>query len=211
MINRITRWSLMAAALPFAHPAQAAATDAASSTADTATAATADTAAAVSATPIDAGQPANVPAHGATITFGHFTATHNPAELAVSSYPSEAAGDGNATNGYNLSRWAEDWSKMCDARNRRDLVDRLKCIPFNSRHSIYLTLSGEIRERVNLTTNPGLLNAEGQRQEMLRLVGGADLHVGPYLRFYGEVAHGGLGGINLGSVTGTQKNDAIWL
>jgi hypothetical protein len=145
------------------------------------------------------------------ITFGAYKSTRNPAEPAVSVYPNEAIRDGATTAGYNLSRWGEDWRRMCDARNRHDVLDRLKCISFDSSHDIYLTLSGEARFRTNLTTNPGLKDVEAAAAGHAASGRGADLHIGSHIRFYGEVAHGGLSGINLGTPTGTQRNDLIWL
>lgn len=135
--------------------------------------------------------------------------TRNPAKPGVDSYPPAAAGDGATAGGYNLSRWAEDWRGMCDPAKRDDPLDRLKCLPIDSNGDVYLTLSGEVRLRVNETTNPGLRETDAQRQDINRLVAGADLHVGPHFRAFGEIAHGGLAGRNLGAVAGTMRNDLI--
>nr|WP_156460706.1 alginate export family protein [Sphingomonas sp. Leaf339] len=124
-------------------------------------------------------------------------------------YPTEALGDGVTTGGYNQSRWAEDWSKYRDPKKRDDFLDRLKFIPFDTDGDIYLTLSGELRLRVNQTTNPNLRESEAQRQDINRIVGGADLHLGKHVRFFGELAHGGLGGVNLGTPAATLKNDLV--
>ncbi len=93
-------------------------------------------------------------------------------------YPAEAVGDGNTAGGYNQSRWAEDWTRYRDPAKRNDPLDRLKFIPFDANGNVYLTLSGELRLRVNQTTNPNLRDAEAQRQDITRIVGGADLHLG---------------------------------
>jgi hypothetical protein len=69
---------------------------------------------------------------------------------------------------------------------RDDPLDRLKFIPLDADGDIYLTLSGELRLRMNLTTNPNLRDAQAQRQDINRETLGADLHIGPHLRFYGE-------------------------
>ena len=125
------------------------------------------------------------------------------------SYPGEGAGDGVTNGGYNQSRWVENWTRFRDPKKRDDVLDRLKYIPIDSDGDVYLTLSGEFRLRVNATTNPNLREAEAQRQDINRIVGGADLHVGPHFRAYGEIAHGGLAGQNLGNVAGTLRNDLV--
>ena len=122
------------------------------------------------------------------------------------SYPNAAIGDGTTAGGYNQSRWAEDWSKLRDPKKRKDIVDQLKFISIAGDGDVYLTLSGEARLRVNETTNPNLRDAEAQRQDILRLFGGADLHVGKHLRFYGELAHGTLEGRNLGTALPNLRN-----
>ena len=122
------------------------------------------------------------------------------------SYPNAAIGDGVTAGGYNQSRWAEDWSKLRDPAKRKDIIDQLKFISIAGDGDVYLTLSGEARLRVNHTTNPNLRDSEAQRQDILRLFGGADLHVGEHLRFYGEVAHGTLEGENLGNVLPNLRN-----
>ncbi|MET0249494.1 MAG: alginate export family protein [Sphingobium sp.] len=135
--------------------------------------------------------------------------THQRASPAAAEYPAAAAGDGATTRGFNLSRWAEDWREMADPAKRDDPLDRLKFLPLDDDGDIYLTLSGEARLRMNLTTNPNLRESPHQRQDINRLVGGADLHVGPHLRFYGEVAHGGISGHNLGAPAATLRNDVV--
>lgn len=132
-----------------------------------------------------------------------------PATPVVIGYPAAANGDGATVAGYNLSRWAEDWRKMRAPENRDDVFDRLKFLPLDSDGDVYLTLSGEARLRVNLTTNPGLRDARAQRQDINRLVAAADLHVGPHLRGFVEVAHGGISGVELGAPAATLRNDVV--
>ncbi|WDF71381.1 alginate export family protein [Novosphingobium sp. KACC 22771] len=124
-------------------------------------------------------------------------------------YPADGAGDGITSAGYNQSRWVEDWSKLRDPAKRRSAIDHLKFIPVDAAGSIYLTLSGELRLRVNETTNPDLKDAQAQRQDIARIVGGADLHIGPHLRVYGELAHAGISGRNIGTPSGFLDNTAI--
>lgn len=132
-----------------------------------------------------------------------------PADKPTASYPPEATGDGPVTNGYSLSRWAEDWRSFRDRSKIDDPIDRLKYIPLDPDGDAWLTLSGEARVRMNLTTNPQLRDAQAQRQDIGRLVGGADLHVGEHFRMYGELASGYLGGRNLGNPAATLRNDLI--
>lgn len=131
------------------------------------------------------------------------------AEDKKAEYPASYNGDGAVTGGYSLSRWAEDWTSMRDAKKRDDLLDRLKYLPLDEDGDIYLTLSGELRLRVNETTNPNLREADAQRQDITRIVAGADLHVGEHLRAYGELAHGGIGGRNLGVPSTSLRNDLV--
>jgi hypothetical protein len=136
-------------------------------------------------------------------------ASRSPASPATTAYPPDAAGDGATTGGYNQSRWAEDWTAYRDPAKRDDPFDRLKYLPLDPDGDVYLTLSGELRLRVNHTTNPNLADSRAQRQDINRIVGGADLHVGPHLRAYGELAHGGLSGVALGTPAATLRNDLI--
>ena len=130
-----------------------------------------------------------------------------PATLIAEGYPANAAGDGATTGGYNLSRWAEDWRIYRDPGKRDDFLDRLKYVPITSDGNVYATFSGELRLRMNLTTNPGLRKADAQRQDINRIVGGVDLHLGPNLRVFGEVGHAGLDGENLGAPAANLRND----
>ena len=135
--------------------------------------------------------------------------TRDPATPTVTTYPAAAAGDGATTGGYNLSRWAEDWRVMRDPAKRDDPIDRLKFLPLDDDGDVYLTLSGEARLRVNHTTNPSLRDAPAQRQDINRLVAGADLHVGPHFRAFAEVAHGGIAGEEIGTPTTSLRNDLV--
>lgn len=133
-------------------------------------------------------------------------ATPALADAPLPAYPTTAQGEGATINGYNLSRWAEDWSVYRDPSRRDDVLDRLKYLPLDEDGDIYLTLSGEARARMNLTGNPQLVEGPEQRQDILRLVGGADLHIGDHLHFYGEIAHGQISGRNIGTPSGTFNN-----
>lgn len=154
----------------------------------------------------DAATPATKPARTRLGPISKDTSRTNEASPIAESYPAAAIGDGTTAGGYNQSRWAEDWSKLRDPAKRKDIVDQLKFISIAADGDVYLTLSGEARLRVNHTTNPNLRDSEAQRQDILRLFGGADLHVGEHLRFYGEIAHGTLEGENLGNPLPNLRN-----
>lgn len=149
------------------------------------------------------------PALAQTATPAESGETRDPATPTVTTYPAAAAGDGATTGGYNLSRWAEDWRAMRDPAKRNDPLDRLKFLPLDDDGDVYLTLSGEARLRVNHTTNPNLRETPAQRQDINRLVAGADLHVGPHFRAFGEVAHGGISGVEIGTPAATLRNDFV--
>lgn len=89
--------------------------------------------------------------------------TRTPATPIVTAYPAAADGDGATTNGFNVSRWAEDWRGLRDPAKREDVFDRLKFLPLAADGAVYLTLSGELRLRVNHTTNPNLRETRAQR------------------------------------------------
>lgn len=124
-------------------------------------------------------------------------------------YPADGAGDGVTSAGYNQSRWVEDWSKLRDPAKRKTYIDNLKFIPVDAAGDIYVSLSGEMRLRMNETTNPDLKNTQAQRQDIARIVGGADLHVGTHFRAYAELAHAGISGRNIGTPSGYLDNTAI--
>lgn len=131
-----------------------------------------------------------------------------PANDAIRPYPAQADGHGIKLGGINQSRWAEDWRIMRDPAKRDDPLDRLKYLPIDANGDVYLTLSGEGRIRANYFSNPGLVPSEHRREDRLRLVAGADLHVGPF-RLFGELAHGGLGGHNYGKAPTNARNDLV--
>ncbi|WP_241213260.1 alginate export family protein [Sphingomonas sp. ABOLE] len=129
-----------------------------------------------------------------------------PSSPATFTYPSQADGFGIKLGGYNTSRWAEDWRGMRNPKKRDDPLDRLKYLPIAGDGLAYVTLSGEIRLREQLVSQPGLSKGPHREEQLLRIFAGADVHVGP-LRAYGELAHGGLSGYNIGTPAGKSRND----
>ncbi len=105
---------------------------------------------------------------GCGLAIMSLTGTHHAAAPVATPYPDAAAGDGNTQQGYNPLRWAEDWRGMLDPAKRNDVFDRLKYIPIGS-DDLYLTLSGELRTRVNYFPNPQGRKSEHQRQDSYRI------------------------------------------
>ena len=124
-------------------------------------------------------------------------------------YPREGLGLGLRFGDYSEARWNEDWRVYRDPAKRDDLLDSLKFIPLDQKGEVYVTLSGEARLRTALTTNPGLREGRAQRLDTLRLVGGADLHIGRNFRAYGELAHGSAGGVGITNPVGALANDLV--
>lgn len=120
---------------------------------------------------------------------------------APSGFPAEGDGRPARTGGsYYYSRWAEDWSFLRDPSKSADLFDPLKFIPLNADKSAYLTLSGTARIGV-VTLDNVALNPKGKPLDagLFRGYVGADLHLTPWLRFYGELATAEIGGSNFHS------------
>lgn len=96
---------------------------------------------------------------------------------------------------YKLLRYEEDYSYLRDPRRRSDCWDPIKYIPLCGREDWYLSIGGEVRERYeiyhNLNAGAAPANAQGNNSDMLqRYYLHADLHVGPYIRFFGQVVTG---------------------
>ena len=105
-----------------------------------------------------------------------------------------ANGQEAAVRRYLPDRSDEDWSFLKDAP-KIDLWDRLKFIPLG-REDWFVTLSGEVRYRPegfriwSTDTRPGAVD----RYLLQRYLFGADVHVGPRARVYGEVQSGIING-----------------
>ena len=89
----------------------------------------------------------------------------------------------------NTFRWREDYSFL---RDRSDLTffEQLKFIPLNDAKTAYLTLGGEVRERVESYEHQffGLPPVGGSFTSFAtRLLADADLHVGPHFRAFAEL------------------------
>ena len=138
-------------------------------------------------------------------------------------------GKGPGRDNSYVERFEEDYAYLRNPANALDPFDPLKFIPLDPGGDIYLTLNGEARFRFDYTDHrnfaiataatppripgglPSFTPATGvstnelykQRYEL-----GADLHLGPNLRFYGELYHGQQTGHDVGpSVPGSQRDD----
>jgi hypothetical protein len=97
---------------------------------------------------------------------------------------------------YKLLRYEEDYTYLFTKPGlRTDFWDPIKFIPSWWLDPGYLSLGGELRERYEFIHNPdaGLppANAQGNNADLLqRYLLHADLHLGPWLRFFGQIVTG---------------------
>lgn len=93
---------------------------------------------------------------------------------------------------YESHRFNEDWSPLRDPALRTDPFDPLKWVPLNGDGSWYLTLGGELRARYESSRDPifGLGSPRRNDYTLLRSFLFADLHLGPHLRGFVELASG---------------------
>ena len=100
---------------------------------------------------------------------------------------------------YRLFRFEEDWSFLKDSSQSTDFFDPLKYIPLNSTGDYYLSLSGENREFVDHRSHQSLgvgtsANTVHSIEYEGRTTLGADLHLGPNFRAFGELINGAYNG-----------------
>ena len=93
---------------------------------------------------------------------------------------------------YTPERYDEDWSFLRDASKRTDLFDPIKWIPLLKDGAWFLTLGGELRERVQAVGNPafGLPSPMSNLDVFHRTFLFADLHLGPHVRTFVEFVNG---------------------
>jgi len=139
-------------------------------------------------------------------------------------YKGKGPGGGNSY----VERYEEDWSYLRNPALATDPFDPLKYIPLSRDGDIYLTLNGEVRFRYDNTDHknlaiataatvpkpggkPAFTPAVGTATNQLykqRYALGADLHLGPNLRFYADLYRGQQTGHNAGNpIPGNQRND----
>jgi hypothetical protein len=93
---------------------------------------------------------------------------------------------------YTPERYDEDWSFLRDASKRTDLFDPIKWIPLLKDGAWFLTLGGELRERVQAVRHPafGLPSPMSNLDVFHRTFLFADLHLGPHVRTFVEFVNG---------------------
>lgn len=97
-----------------------------------------------------------------------------------------AAPDGR--QGFLPLRQDEDWRPLCAPGARQTILDQLKCVPLAGDGAAWLSLGGEVRERFEYTDDP--LWGEDPQDDgvfLQRYILGADLHLGPQLRLFGQL------------------------
>jgi len=144
---------------------------------------------------------------------------------AIQFYKGKGPGRGNSY----VARYEEDYAYLRDPTKSTDFFDPLKFIAIAPEDDIYLTLSGEARFRYDNTDHrnfavataltpakkpgglPILTAATGVSSNELykqRYELGGDLHLGPNVRFYGELYHGQQTGHDVGpAVPGSQRDE----
>ncbi|EQB08028.1 alginate export family protein [Novosphingobium lindaniclasticum] len=133
-----------------------------------------------------------------------------PRDPLKSPFPAEADGQGPRTGpNYMMLRGAEDWRFLRDRRAKRDWASPLKFIPLSDDGNVSLTLNGTQRSSVSLSTLPLLSDTRDRIEVLSRTAIGADLRIGPAVRFYGELASGQIFGRNETRHIAIQKNDLI--
>src|ERR1700704_355275 len=92
---------------------------------------------------------------------------------------------------YTPERYDEDWSFLRDASKRTDLFDPIKWIPLRDGGAWFVSLGGELRERVQAVDNPAFgLPAPTRNADVFhRTFLFADIHLGPHVRTFVEVVH----------------------
>src|SRR4029453_10677641 len=101
------------------------------------------------------------------------------ARLATAQEPRSIGGE------LNVIRWKEDYGFLRD-KQQPSLLERLKFIPLNESKSAYLTLGGQVRERIE-GYDPaffGLPGGPSFTSYGTRMLADADLHVGPRFRTF---------------------------
>ncbi|MDT9600888.1 alginate export family protein [Sphingosinicella rhizophila] len=93
-------------------------------------------------------------------------------------------------------RTTEDYSYLADPARRGHWQDSYKYIPLDSSGALYLSLGGELRERVELFDAPrfGLAGGQADQYGLQRILVHADLHLGTTVRVFAQLGtHEALG------------------
>jgi hypothetical protein len=91
---------------------------------------------------------------------------------------------------FQLVRSDESYLYLRDPSNHRSWDDLIKYVPLNADGEVYLSLGGEIRERYDVFDAPRFgIGSKSDAYDLQRILLHADLHVGPHVRFYAELAN----------------------
>jgi len=111
--------------------------------------------------------------------------------LAAPVCPGQASGPRSIGDEINVFRWKEDYSFLRGRYETLTPLEKLKFLPLNESKTTYLTLGGEIRERIESYDNPffGLPPPGGAdfTSFATRLLFDADLHIGTRFRAFAEL------------------------
>jgi alginate export protein len=92
---------------------------------------------------------------------------------------------------YQLVRHDEDYSYLSAPEERKDALDPIKYIPLSdSRPDVYLSLGGELRERVEIFDNANWLPLPTDAFLLQKYMLSADLHLGPRVRVFTSLKSG---------------------
>jgi hypothetical protein len=125
--------------------------------------------------------------------------------------PGSQAIRGSNLGNYKLLRYDEDYSDLKDPNRRTDWLDVLKYIPLDDwGDDYYLSLGGTARPRFEFEQNPffgsGPANSHGNNNDLVqRYLLHADLHLGPNVRFFGQLQSGFENGL-----IGGPRPDSTW-
>jgi hypothetical protein len=92
---------------------------------------------------------------------------------------------------FHLVRHDEDYSYLSDPARRTEPLDRVKYIPLSSsRPDVYLSLGGEVRERVEIFDNANWVPSPTDTFLLQKYMLSADLHLGSRVRVFANLKTG---------------------
>lgn len=136
----------------------------------------------------------------ATASFGQQTA--GPA---APDTPTPTPSEAHAPPPYKQLRYEEDWGYLRNKSARSERLDRIKYIPLRGREGWYVSIGGEARMRYERFDNPlwGQEAEDGSGYLLQRYMLHADFHLGPRVRFFGQIKSG----LEDGRVGGARPTD----
>jgi hypothetical protein len=124
---------------------------------------------------------------------------------AAQASPTPTPPEAHAPPPYKQLRYEEDWSYLRDKSTRSERLDRIKYIPLRGREGWYVSIGGEARVRYERFDNPlwGQEAEDGNGYFLQRYMLHADFHLGPRMRFFGQIKSG----LEDGRVGGPRPTD----